>query len=99
MTTPALHIEWDPAKAASNLRKHGVSFADAAEVLRDPLALTIFDDDHSEQEERWVTLGQVKGQQLLVVVHTWRDEGDNSIHVRIISARHATAREAQQYQG
>lgn len=99
MANLSLNIEWDPAKAASNLRKHGVSFADAAEVLRDPLALTLFDEDHSEQEARWITLGQVKGHRLVVVVHTWRDEGDNSIHVRIISARHATARETQQYQG
>ena len=68
-------------------------------MLPDPLALTVFDDDHSEHEERWVTLGQVKGQKLVVVVHTWREESDDSIHVRIISARHATAHEAQQYRG
>lgn len=99
MKNSPLHIEWNPTKAANNLRKQGVSFAEAAAVLCDPLAVTVFDDDHSEHEERWVTLGQVKGQNLVVVVHTWREEGDDSIYVRIISARCATAYEAQQYRG
>jgi len=94
-----LHFEWDPKKAASNLRKHKVSFAEAAEVFRDPLALTMFDKDHGEQEERWVTLGQAKGRRLLVVVHTWRETDSDHIHVRIISAREATAHEVQQYEG
>lgn len=94
-----LHFDWDPKKAASNLRKHKVSFAEAAEVFRDPLALTVLDEDHGEQEERWVTLGQAKGRRLVVVVHTWREEGSDHIHVRIISAREATAHEVQQYEG
>lgn len=94
-----LHFDWDPKKAASNLRKHQVSFAEASEVFRDPLALTVLDEDHSEQEERWVTLGQAKGRRLVVIVHTWREEGSGHIHVRIISAREATAHEVQQYEG
>lgn len=94
-----LHFEWDAKKASSNWRKHGVSFEEATEVFRDPLALTLFDADHSEQEERWVTLGQVGGRKLVVVVHTWREEAADQIHVRIISARPATAHESQQYEG
>ena len=53
----ALVFEWDPPKGASNLRKHGVSFPEAATVLGDPLALTIPDPDHSAQEERFITMG------------------------------------------
>lgn len=49
---------WDPAKAETNWQRHGVTFDEAASVFRDPLALTIFDADHSEQEERWITLGR-----------------------------------------
>jgi uncharacterized DUF497 family protein len=96
---PDLHFEWDTRKAASNWRKHRVSFEEAAEVFRDPLARTMFDADHGESEERWVTLGQVGGRRLVVVVHTWRDEDSNQIQVRIISARLATAHESQQYEG
>lgn len=93
-----LHFIWNPHKAASNLRKHGVSFADASQVFNDPLALTLFDADHSEGEERWVTLGQIKGR-LVVVVHTWQEQGSDRVHVRIISAREATAHEVKQYEG
>lgn len=91
------NFEWNPGKAAVNLRKHGVSFQLATEVFKDPLALTIFDEDNSSsEEERWVTLGQVEGRLYLVVVHTYRN-GDESLTVRIISARPATKHEIQQY--
>ena len=69
-----LHFEWDAKKAASNLRKHGVSFEEAAEVFRDPLALSLFDENHSQSEERWITLGQAGDRKLVVVVHTWRED-------------------------
>lgn len=92
-----LLFEWDPAKAASNLRKHGLDFDTAAQVFHDPLALTLYDDDHSEQEERWITLGQVESRKLVVVAHTWR-ENDTTTRVRIISARLATKHEERQYQ-
>lgn len=94
-----LHFEWDARKAASNLSKHKVSFAEAAEVFRDPLALTLFDTDHSENEERWVTLGQTKNRRLVVVIHTWHEESSDLFHVRIVSAREATAHEVKQYEG
>lgn len=93
-----LLFEWDTVKALSNLRKLGVYFETAAKVFPDPLALTLSDTHHHEQEERWITLGQVNGNKLVVVVHTWR-ENETMVKVRIISARPATRREEQQYQG
>ena len=54
------NFEWDPAKAKINIRKHDVSFELGAEIFLDPLQLTIFDDEHSESEERWITLGKEK---------------------------------------
>lgn len=93
-----LVIEWDSAKAKSNLRKHGVNFVEAAQVFRDPLALTILDRGHVAHEERWITLGQVTGRQLIVVVHTWAESSSNKTVVRIISAREATDRECRQYE-
>ena len=89
-------FEWDPAKAASNLRKHRVSFDDAASAFADDLLLTMLDDGHSGFEQRWISLGQSRGGRLLVVVHTYRETGDATV-VRIISARPATPRERRRY--
>ncbi len=86
-----MEFEWDYFKAASNLRKHGVDFADATTVLDDDLAITI--REHSSGEERFVTSGMHAFSRLLVVVYIWR--GDS---IRIISARKATARERGQYE-
>lgn len=61
MTEPLLDILWDDAKAQSNLAKHGVTFAQAATVMLDPLALTVFDTVHSETEERWFTDKPARG--------------------------------------
>jgi uncharacterized DUF497 family protein len=93
----ALEFAWDPAKANSNVAKHGVTFAQAASVLSDPLALTVFDDAHSEFEERWFTLGSSEGR-LLAVSHTYTATGPASAQVRIISAREATRAERRQYE-
>ena len=84
-------VEWDDEKAASNQKKHGVDFADAATVLEDEAARTI-PDDHSE-EDRWVTLGMDALGRILVVVYTWRDE-----EIRLISARKANRSERRQYE-
>jgi uncharacterized DUF497 family protein len=84
--------EWDDRKARANLRKHGVDFADAVVALEDELALTIPEDEG--EEHRYVTMGEDALRRLLVVVHTER--GDS---VRVISARKATRREHQQYEG
>jgi len=87
-----VNFEWDRQKAGTNLRKHGINFADAATALEDEAALTIRDAS-CESEERWVSLGMDALGRLLVVIYTWR--GDN---VRLISAREATRRERQQYE-
>lgn len=83
-------VEWDPRKAAANLKKHGVDFADAASVLHDEQAVTIREDD--EGEERYVTIGMDALGTVLVVVYTWR--GDRP---RLISARKAGPTEREQY--
>ena len=82
--------EWDSRKAASNLRKHGVDFADAVIALEDELALTL-DDDYSD-EHRFITIGSDGSGQILVVIYTYR-----GVNIRIISAREATPRERRQY--
>lgn len=93
-----LHFDWDPGKAASNLHKHGISFTLACQIFNDPLAVTLPDEeDHEDQEERWVTLGQVREYYLVVAVHTWQEDDDN-VYVRIISARRATVHEIAHYE-
>jgi uncharacterized DUF497 family protein len=79
---------WDVRKAAANLKKHGVDFREAATVFADPLSTTFPDTDHSEKEQRFLTLGQSVRQRVLVIAHT--EENDT---IRIISARRATRRE------
>ena len=93
-----LDFTWDPAKAASNAIKHAVTFAQAATVLLDALALTIFDAAHSEFEDRWFTLGMSSQGKLLAVSHTYTAIGPDSARVRIISAREATRNERRQYE-
>ena len=88
-----MEFEWDPEKAARNLVKHGVSFQDAATVFGDPLAMTYYDPDHSETEDRYLTYGHSDSGRLLVVSHTDRDE-----RIRIISARPMTRKERKQYE-
>jgi len=92
-------FEWDPAKAKSNLKKHGVSFETAVTVFHDPLALTVFDEEHDEQEDRWITMGIAEQEGLLVVIHTFREmTSQQQIFIRMISARRATRRERRQYE-
>ena len=88
-----LYFEWDEEKGRRNLRKHGVSFEEAATVFGDSLSLTIEDPGHSMEEERFITIGLSLRHRILVVVHT--DRGDS---VRIISARVATRRERKGYE-
>ncbi len=85
-------FEWASGKAATNLKKHGVDFADAATVFLDELAVTIPDD--GSEEERFISVGADALGRLLVVVYTWRGE-----NIRLISARRATRREREQYEG
>jgi uncharacterized DUF497 family protein len=88
-----MNFIWDPAKAASNLKKHGISFDEACSVFLDTLSATGADPDHSLGEERWVTFGLSSAGRLLVVSHT-----DQSDTIRIISARPGTAVERKLYE-
>ncbi len=89
-----IRFEWDPAKAAANLKKHGVSFEEARSVFYDEFAVQFFDDEHSATEERFLLLGMSVGARLLLVCHCEREAGDI---IRIISARKATKRECAFY--
>ena len=91
------NFEWDPIKAETNIKKHKVSIEEAATVLRDPNALTIFDPDHGETEDRWLTIGISNNGKLLVVCHTYRQLDQNMVAIRIVSSRKATKSESQQY--
>jgi uncharacterized DUF497 family protein len=91
------NFEWDPKKAKSNLEKHKVSFERAAEIFIDPLMLSIYDDVHSADEDRWITIGSDRSDVALVVVHTFKELDSNSSTIRIISARKATKKETKQY--
>ena len=88
-----MQFERDAEKAASNLKKHGVSFQEAATAFGDPFSATIADPDHSEQEDRYVLLGETYRSRLVVVVHTDREET-----VRIISPRLASRKERKSYE-
>lgn len=89
-------FEWDPTKAASNLRKHGVSFPTAARVFSDPYAL-VEQDRIENGEERWQTIGVVDGIVMLLVAHTVREQDDVEV-IRIISARRADRKERRRYE-
>ncbi len=86
-------VEWDPGKAAQNLRKHGVSFEEAATVLGDPLSVTLPDPDHSQTEHRFLLLGRSSAGRLLIVAHSEEDD-----RIRIISARVMTPKERRSYE-
>ncbi|MCA9756531.1 MAG: BrnT family toxin [Candidatus Eisenbacteria bacterium] len=86
-------IEWDVGKARTNLRKHRVSFEEAATVFGDPMSVTIQDPDHSLGEIRFVDLGLSRSNRLLVVVYAEREN-----RIRIISARQASRRERRSYE-
>lgn len=93
-------VEWDPGKAISNLRKHGVSFETALRVFADPFALS-HQDRIEGGEQRWRTLGMVDGHLLLLVPHTLHDEDDGGRPIeviRIISARAADRKERRRYE-
>ena len=92
------NFEWDIRKAAANIHKHGVSFENTATVFRDAGAMSLFDQKHSADENRWITLGLDNRGQLLVVCHTWRETETVAASCRIISARKAGRKEAAQYQ-
>jgi uncharacterized DUF497 family protein len=92
-------FQWNPAKALYNACKHGVTFDQAAAVFLDALALTVYDEANSQNEDRWFTLGYDASGRLLAVAHTYDVTGPTNVRVRIISARKATKRERRVYEG
>ena len=91
----AIRFDWDPQKARTNLAKHGVSFSEASTVFADVVGWTYPDSQHSNFEERWLTLGMSEKGRILVVAHTVAEEEQL---LRIISAREATRKERQYYE-
>jgi len=88
-----LRFLWDPRKAVSNERQHGVGFPEATTVFDDPLSVTIADPDHSLEEQRFLLLGQSTRRRVLVVAHSERGES-----IRIISVRRVNRRERRIYE-
>jgi uncharacterized protein len=88
-----IEFEWDPLKADSNLRKHGVLFTDAATVFSDPLSMTVYDPDHSLDENRYIIVGMSHRSRLLIVAFAERGN-----RIRIISARQLTGAERKTYE-
>ena len=88
-----MEFEWDETKAESNQRKHGVLFTEAMTAFADPLSLTGYDPDHSQDEDRFITMGMSVDGRLLIVSHTDRGE-----KIRIISAREASRQEQKDYE-
>ena len=85
-------FDWDPRKARANERKHGVQFEEAVTCFWDPKQVAFFDPDHSDEEDRELLIGHSETGRLLLVSYTLRGES-----IRIISARRATRKEAQDY--
>lgn len=90
-------FEWDPAKAKQNTHKHKVSFQRAGTIFHDPHAISIPDEEHDQEEERWITIGKDSNEIVLVVSHTFQGIDASSFSIRIISARKATKKERKQY--
>jgi hypothetical protein len=92
-------FDWNPVKEQQNIRKHQVSFRQAATVFRDPKQISIYDEEHSNDEERWATIGIDNTGVLRVVIHTIEQLDRSTYKIRIISARKANRNETRQYQG
>lgn len=93
------NFEWDPKKAKTNLSKHKVSFESAASVFKDQNSISVFDERHSEYEDRWATIGLDTETRTLVVIHTYISMSKYDYNIRIISARKATKQEEKIYNG
>ena len=93
-----LNFTWDKNKASQNRIKHKVSFEEAGTIfISDPNILSLYDEDHSSEEDRWITIGLSDKSKLLVVVHTFEEADSKKTLIRIISARKATKNESKQY--
>ncbi len=91
------NFEWDKNKARVNKKKHKVNFENAATIFKDPRAISLLDDLHSNKEDRWVTMGLSQNGPLLVVHHTYNQIDNKTAIIRIISSRKATKKEKLYY--
>ncbi len=91
-------FDWNPEKEKQNIRKHNLNFQQAANVFKDPNQLSMYDDQHSDDEDRWITIGLDSTGVLRIVVHTFEQIDESVSKIRIISARKATSNEAKLYQ-
>ena len=92
-------FEWNPNKASSNFSKHDISFEEAATIFKDSNIISIYDNEHSEYEDRWISIGLSETGKLLVVCHTFQEIDIKNIIIRIFSTRKATKTENKQYKG
>jgi uncharacterized protein len=90
-------FEWDEAKAAANVFKHGISFELASTIFADPGLLTVADLEHSEIEERWFSIGVASDGRILSIVYLWSEPEPRVTKIRLISARRATPTEISHY--
>lgn len=93
-----LLFEWGENKARENLKKHKVSFEEAKTVFNDPLLITFSDEEHSTSEERYLSIGTSATNKILLVIHTEREATEETMIIRIISCRKATASERRTYE-
>jgi len=93
-----LLFEWDENKAKENLKKHKVSFEEAKTVFNDPFLITFPDNEHSEMEDRFISIGASAASKILLVVHTEREATEDLLIIRLISCRKATALERKTYE-
>ena len=93
-----MHFEWDERKDKENTKKHGISFRDAQEVFDDPFHLSLLDKRFDYFDERWITMGITKGQQILVVGHLYYFNERGEEIIRIITARKGTKKEREHYE-
>ena len=98
MNTNFYEFEWDDDKAISNFRKHRVNFKDIMQIFYDPMLMTRYDDEHSDFEERWLSLGKHRDGRVIVAIHTFTEITETTALIRLISAITASKRERQQYE-
>ncbi|MEP7365322.1 MAG: BrnT family toxin [Acidobacteriota bacterium] len=97
MNERQFQFEWDEAKAAVNLRKHGIPFELASSIFGDPRILTLADTTHSESEGRWFSIGLASNGVPMSIVYLWTDTGAGLTKIRLITARRATSTEIRYY--
>jgi uncharacterized protein len=91
-------FEWDDIKARINLEKHKISFDEASTIFLDPFLITFVDDFHSDEEERFISIGLSERNRVLLAVHMEREENNETIVIRLISCRKATQTERKRYE-